>query len=58
MQQPTIFSYSFSTSEKEKKSKQERKPQSRKKLINYIDVKYIDRDEPSSRDEMDKDIVF
>ncbi len=58
MQQSNIFSYSFSINEKEKKSKSERKPQVRKKTISYIDIKYTDRSEQDTRDEMDKDIVF
>jgi hypothetical protein len=58
MQQPNIFSYSFSVHEKCKKIKPERKPQAKKKVIGYIDVKYTGRSEQNSRNEMDKDIVF
>ena len=58
MQQPTLFSYSFSGNEKGKKQKLDRKPQPKKKLINYIDTRYIDSKLQQQRNEMDKDIVF
>lgn len=43
MQQSNSFNYVFSFNERDKKSKQERKPVSRKKTINYIDTKYNDK---------------
>lgn len=58
MQQPNIFNYSFSPVGKEKKLNSERKPQPRKKMFNYIDTKYNDRERPCDRDQMDKDKVF
>lgn len=58
MQQANVFSYSFSVTGKEKRAKQERKPQPKKRLINYIDTKYIDREKAFKREEMDKDVVF
>lgn len=58
MQQPNIFSYSFSANEKDKKPRPERKPQPRKKIISYIDIKYNDKAENDKREELDKDIVF
>jgi len=58
MQQPNSFNYAFSTVGKEKKLNTERKPQTRKKLFNYIDMKYSDRERNSQKEEMDKDKVF
>ncbi len=58
MQQQNIFSYSFSENEKNKKYKQDRKPQARKKAVSYIDIKYVEKTYPLPRNEMDKDIVF
>lgn len=58
MQQQNFFSYAFSATERNKKSKQERKAQPKKKLINYIDTKYREENKSSSREEMDKDVVF
>jgi len=58
MQQPNFFNYSFSTVGKDKKLNPERKPQTRKKLYNYIDTKYCNRERSSQNDDMDKDKVF
>jgi hypothetical protein len=58
MQQQNFFNYSFSTVGKEKKLNPERKPQTRKKLYNYIDTKYSNRERSIQSDDMDKDKVF
>lgn len=58
MQQPNIFSYSYSLPEKDKKPKLERKTTTRKKHFNYIDSKYINLTAPHRNKETDKDIVF
>jgi|GEM_PF-4213622 len=58
MQQPNSFNYSFSIAGKEKKLNHERKPQTRKKLFSYLDLKYSARERLSYRDDMDKDKVF
>ena len=45
MQQQNVFSYSFSNTDINRKAKTDRKPQKRKKAIDYIDSIYLPKTE-------------